>query len=225
MSKFLQAVVWLGIVLSSTAVYSQNAPVLDGSGPKKVLVLGDSLSAAYKLPAERGWVYLLQQRLRDQGAATQVVNASVSGATTAAGLQILPGALATHSPDVVLIELGANDGLQGKPVPYIRKNLQQLITLAQATGAKVVLLGVRLPPNFGARYTEPFFAQYAALAVQNNLTLVPFILKGVAGQSGLMMEDGLHPNAEGQLHVLENVWAELAPILLSAGSEAQKLGN
>ena len=225
MSKLFHTVVLLGLILVSLAVYSQTKVVLDAPPPKKVLVLGDSLSAAYKLPATQGWVHLLQQRLREYDVSTELVNASVSGATTAAGLQILPGALAAHVPDMVIVELGANDGLQGKPVSYIRKNLQQLIEKSQAGGAKVVLLGVRLPPNFGARYAEPFFAQYASLAEQYDAVLVPFMLDGVAGQSAFMMGDGLHPNATGQVRVLENIWEVLAPYLLPASVPGDNVGN
>ncbi|MFL0800666.1 MAG: arylesterase [Agarilytica sp.] len=193
--------------------YSADKPRLDASEYKKILILGDSLSAAYKLAAEEGWVHLLQERLDRDGLPFSVVNASVSGATTAAGLQILPNALSAHEPAFVLIELGANDGLQGKPVPYISRNLSSLITQSQEAGAKVVLLGIQLPPNFGSRYTQPFFAQYAALAKEFGLPLVPFLLEGVAGNADLMMRDGLHPQAKAQSLVFENVWPVLSPLL------------
>lgn len=186
---------------------------MDAQQCKKILVLGDSLSAAYKLPKEQGWVFLLQRRIQREGLAVELVNASVSGATTAAGLQILPQALAQHQPDMVVLELGANDGLQGKPVAYIRQNLERLITLVKQAEAQPVLLGIRLPPNFGARYTEPFFEQYPSLAKQFQITLLPFLLEGVAGDPDLMMEDGLHPSAAGQQRIMENVWAVLAPLL------------
>ncbi len=193
--------------------YSADKPALDAPALKKILILGDSLSAAYKLSAEEGWVHLLQARIDRDKLPFKVVNASVSGATTAAGLQILPNALSVHQPAFVLIELGANDGLQGKPVPYIRRNLTALIKQSQDAGAKVVLVGIQLPPNFGSRYTQPFFEQYAVLAKQFGLPLVPFLLEGVAGNADLMMRDGLHPKAKAQSLVLENVWPILNPLL------------
>lgn len=179
----------------------------------KVLVVGDSLSAAYKLSSSQGWVHLLSERISQQKFVASVVNASVSGATTAAGLQILPAALESHKPSIVVLELGANDGLQGKPVSYITRNLRKLIETSQNSGAKVILVGIRLPPNFGPKYTEPFFEQYAALAEEYQLPLVPFLLGGVAGHPDYMMPDGLHPNAAGQPIVLENVWPLIEPLL------------
>lgn len=178
-----------------------------------ILVLGDSLSAAYKLSAKKGWVYLLQQKLMQEDLAYEVVNASVSGATTAAGLQLLPQALEKHEPKLVILELGANDGLQGKPVSYITENLRQLIRVSQQSGAQVILVGIRVPPNFGKRYTEPFFEQYARLAEEENIALVPFLMDGVAGRDELMMGDGLHPKPAGQSIMLDNVWQTLSPLL------------
>lgn len=201
------------IAVYSSAVYSQNGGELDAVRPKKILVVGDSLSAAYKLPVQQGWVHLLRLRLESENYSYKVINASISGATTAAGLQLVPESLATHRPDIVLLELGANDGLQGKPVSYISKNLDRLITLTKASGAEVVLIGIRLPPNFGSRYTEPFFQQYQTLAQSHGLPLVPFLLEGIAGSARLMMEDGLHPNAEAQAMILENVWPTLRTVL------------
>ncbi|MFL0803782.1 MAG: arylesterase [Agarilytica sp.] len=204
----LSAISWLPVW-----GHSADKPGLDTSGHKKILILGDSLSAAYKLAAEDGWVHLLQARIDRDKLPFKVVNASVSGATTAAGLQMLPSALSAHQPAVVLIELGANDGLQGKPVPYISRNLTTLITQSQDAGAKVVLAGIRLPPNFGSRYTKPFFDQYAILAKQFELPLVPFLLSGVAGNADLMLRDGLHPKAKAQPLVLDNVWPIIEPLL------------
>lgn len=155
----------------------------------------------------------MAERIKNKGWPVSVANASVSGATTEAGLQILPSALSKHKPDWVLLELGANDGLQGKPIPYITAQLERLITKIQASGAKVILLGIQLPPNFGKRYTEPFFNQYPSLAKKHNLPLLPFLLDGVAGNPKFMMTDGLHPSAEGQKHVLENVWKIISPLL------------
>lgn len=176
----------------------------------RILVLGDSLSAAYNIPREAGWVNLLRERLQQLQPSAEVVNGSVSGATTAAGLQVLPRHLEEHSPTLVILELGANDGLQGKPIPYITRNLQRMIDLARSAGADVVLVGVRLPPNYGAGYTEPFFNQFAQLAENYRLAYVPFILEGVAGDASLMQEDGLHPVAAAQPKVLANVWPAVA---------------
>lgn len=170
--------------------------IANAQSTNNVLVLGDSLSAAYGLPPEQGWVAALQKRFAEKD--IQFVNASVSGATTAAGLARLPALLQQHKPEWVVLELGANDGLQGKPIPYIRRNLSTLIEQAQGSGSEVLLLGVRLPPNLGQRYTEPFFEMYAELAAKYQLAYVPFILEGVAGDERLMQDDGLHPNAEGQ---------------------------
>jgi len=178
---------------------------------KIILVVGDSLSSAYNLPEEQGWVHLLSRRLQ-QSASTRgflVVNSSVGGATTAAALQRLPALLKQHSPSLVLLEIGANDGLQGKPVPYITDNLVRLIELSRNSGAQVILIGVQLPPNYGARYTKPFFDQYEMLAQKYQLPLVPFLLEGVAGDNSLMQPDRLHPTAAAQPRVLENVWAIL----------------
>lgn len=175
-------------------------------------MVGDSLSAAYKLSAEQGWVYLLEQELLDAGMNVEFINASVSGMTTAGGLQVMPDALKQHQPQIVVIELGANDGLQGKPVPYITANLERLISLAKAEG-EVVLAGIRLPPNRGKRYVEPFFAQYAQLAEEHETYLVPFLLDGVAGHADKMMDDGLHPNAVGQQTIVQVVKPELTKVL------------
>jgi acyl-CoA thioesterase-1 len=210
---FCALVLCLLAVTASTELYSQSPASLDAPATKKILVVGDSLSAAYKLPSEQGWVHLLTQRLQEEKYPYEVVNAAVSGATTAAGMQIMSESLALYKPEVVILGLGANDGLQGKPVPYITNNLERLIAMAKASTPKVLLLGIRLPPNFGPRYTQPFFQQYFTLAEQHQLAFVPFILDGVAGVSELMQSDGLHPKAQGQPIILDNVWPELKPLL------------
>lgn len=176
-------------------------------------MLGDSLSAAYNIPREAGWVNLLREKIQAILPDATVINASVSGATTAAGLQVLPGHLRHYQPSLVILELGANDGLQGKPVPYITANLKRLIELSQQAGAEVILVGVRLPPNYGAGYTEPFFNQYAKLSEAYQLGYVPFILEGVAGRDEVMQEDGLHPEAKAQPRVLANLWPAVAEAL------------
>lgn len=179
-----------------------------------VLVLGDSLSAAYNLAENQGWVALMQKRLAhlDTSKTWSIVNASVSGETTSGGLSRLPELLDVVQPGWVLLELGANDGLRGLPLPLIRQNLQKLIDLSTQAGAKVVLLGIMLPPNYGPAYTTPFATMYQQLAEKNNLPLVPFLLKDVATNPRLMQKDGLHPTAQGEPIVLDNVWQILAPL-------------
>lgn len=194
----------LGLLLLSSAV-------VDARSSDKVLVLGDSLSAAYGLPPEQGWVAALSRHFADRN--IQFVNASVSGATTAAGLERLPKLLQQHNPDWVVLELGANDGLQGKPIKYIERNLTMLIEQSLSAGSHVVLLGVRLPPNLGRRYTEPFFEMYGDLAEKYQLHYVPFILEGVAGNDKLMQGDGLHPNAAGQKVMTDHLLAPFSDFL------------
>lgn len=189
-----------------------------------VLILGDSLSAAHAIPVEAGWVALLEQRLSQAGRA-RVVNASISGETTAGGLSRLPALLAEHRPDVVAIELGANDGLRGLPIAQIRANLAQLVDLAQAAPARVLLLGIELPVNFGPRYRDQLRAVYADLAQERGTALVPFLLEGVALEPDLILDDGLHPNAAAQPRILDNVWPALAPMLPGAGAAAAPAGR
>lgn len=181
------------------------------AAPRTLLVVGDSLSAAYNLAEEQGWVYLLQQRLQQSKYRSKytIVNSSVSGATSAAALQRLPALLKQYSPSLVILEIGANDGLQGKPVSHITNNLSRLIEMCLQADARVILTGIQLPPNYGARYTQPFFKQYASLAEKYQLPLVPFLLEGVAGNNMLMQPDRLHPTAAAQARVLDNVWAIL----------------
>jgi acyl-CoA thioesterase I len=184
-----------------------------------ILVFGDSISAGYGLPhVEQGWVALLQAKLKKEGYGYEVVNASVSGETTAGGLARLPRALSLHHPGIVILELGGNDGLRALPVAAMRANLSRMAELSAAAGAKVLLLGIRIPPNYGAEYTEQFSTAYADVARQEHTALVPFVLNGVALSPGLMQEDGVHPNEAGQPHLLDNVWPALAPLLKGASA-------
>lgn len=180
---------------------------------QRILVFGDSLSAAYRIPEESGWVALLQRQLTEDGLAHQVINASVSGETTAGGLARLPAMLETHRPDIVILELGGNDGLRGLPVSSIRQNLEQMIGLAQDSGASVLLVGIQIPPNYGPRYTTPFYQQYQELADNHNLPLIPFLLEGIADNSALMQDDGIHPTAEAQPMIVDIVWPMLKEML------------
>jgi acyl-CoA thioesterase-1 len=180
---------------------------------RTVLVLGDSLSAAYGIKPAEGWVALLQKRMRAQGYGHRVVNASVSGETTSGGLQRLPRALQLHKPEIVVIELGANDGLRGLPLAVTRENLSKMVSASKRAGADVLLVGMQMPPNYGARYTAEFAELFRELARGSAIALVPFLLDSVALDDKLMQADGLHPNVSGQPILLDNVWPHLEPLL------------
>lgn len=176
-------------------------------------MVGDSISAAYGIKAEEGWVALLQARLRQQGYGYRVVNASVSGETTSGGLARLPRALKLHQPHVVIIELGGNDGLRGIPLTLTRSNLDAMIRQSRGVGARVLLAGMKLPPNYGARYTSEFERTFADLAREHRTAFVPFMLEDVALDPRLMQADGLHPTADAQPTMLDAVWPALVPLL------------
>jgi acyl-CoA thioesterase-1 len=179
-----------------------------------ILVFGDSISAGYGLPrVEQGWVALLQARLKEQGYGYQVVNASVSGETTEGGLARLPRALKLHQPAIVVLELGGNDGLRALPVAEMHGNLARMAGLAQAAGAMVALVGMRMPPNYGPQYAAQFAQAYTDLARDQKLPLVPFALAGIALSPELMQADDIHPNAAGQPRLLDNIWPALKPLL------------
>jgi len=189
------------------------APQSALASDRTILVLGDSLSAAYGIRPELGWVALLTQRLQAQGYGYRVVNASVSGETTSGGRERLPRALQLHQPAIVILELGANDGLRGLPVKTARENLGQMLQLSRGARAAVLLVGIRIPPNYGPRYTEDFARMFPELANQYHVPLVPFLLDNVALDPARMQEDGLHPNAQGEPVVLETLWPYLKPLL------------
>ncbi|WP_431483935.1 arylesterase [Pseudomonas solani] len=178
-----------------------------------VLVVGDSISAALGLETSQGWVSLLQKRLDDEGFEHRVVNASISGDTSAGGASRLPALLGEHKPELVIIELGGNDGLRGQPPAQLQHNLAGMVEQSQKTGAKVLLLGMRLPPNYGKRYTDAFAQVYQDLASARQVPLVPFFLEGVGGVEGMMQADGIHPAASAQSKLLDNVWPTLKPLL------------
>ncbi|KTT56338.1 esterase [Pseudomonas oryzihabitans] len=180
---------------------------------RTLLVVGDSISAGYGLAEGQGWVRLLERRLQAQRLDYQVVNASISGDTTAGGLARLPRLLAEHRPDVVAIELGGNDGLRGQPLAQFERNLTALVEQAKARGARVLLLGMRLPPNYGPRYTDGFAQVYTDVAKAQQVALVPFLLEGVGGDPGYMQPDGIHPQANAQQRLLDNAWPQLQPLL------------
>jgi len=180
---------------------------------RTILVFGDSLSAAYGLKPEQGWVALLNERLRTQGYGYNVVNASISGETTAGGLQRLPRALELNKPQILVLELGANDALRGLPLTTAKDNLSKMVELGTRAGARVLLVGNRIPPNYGPKYTADFVQMYADLSTQYHTALVPFLLQSVALESSKMQDDGLHPNASGEPAVLDTLWPQLVPLL------------
>lgn len=183
--------------------------------PRVLLVLGDSLSAAYRIAPESGWVALFERRIaeRKPGGRIRVVNASISGETTAGGLARLPALLDAQKPEWVLVELGANDGLRGLPLAETRTHLAAMIDAAQATKAKVLLVGMRLPPNYGPDYTQGFEALFADLAKQKQTAFLPFLLEPVAADDSAFQADRLHPNAGAQPKLRDHVWPALEPLL------------
>jgi acyl-CoA thioesterase-1 len=183
------------------------------AGGKTVLVYGDSLSAAYGIPERRGWVALLEERLKRERPDYSVANASISGETTAGGLARIAGVLERHKPAVVILELGANDGLRGLPVAEMKKNLSSIIQQSQKAGARVLLVGMRLPPNYGEDYTKAFERAYTDLARSHHTALLPFLLEGFGDKAELFQADRIHPIAAAQPDVLKNVWKPLAPLL------------
>jgi len=178
-----------------------------------VLVVGDSLSAGYGVAVDSTWVALLQKRLAAQGYGYRVVNASISGDTTGGARARLPRALELHKPAVVILELGGNDGLRGLPLRQVRENFEFLIERSQAAGAKVVLVGMRMPPNYGAAYADGFHALYGELAKRYGTPLLGFFLEGVALDEKLMQADGIHPTAAAQPRLLDNLWPVLSQVL------------
>ncbi|HRE32577.1 MAG TPA: arylesterase [Candidatus Berkiella sp.] len=178
-----------------------------------ILVMGDSLSAAYQMAPHAGWVSLLENKLKKDFPQVRVINSSIVGDTTAGGLQRLPTQLTKHSPDIVIIELGGNDGLRGLPILSIRANLKKMIELCIAQKAKVLLVGMRLPPNYGPSYTAQFAENYVELSQDYSLPLVPFFLENVALKPELMLQDKIHPTASAQPILLDNLWPTLKPLL------------
>jgi len=183
-----------------------------GKGIPQILVIGDSLSAGFGIDQSISWVSLLQKKLKNSGYHYNVFNASISGETSSGGLTRLPKLLKQH-PQIVIIELGANDGLRGLPIDNITKNLESMIKLSRSYDAKVLLLGMKLPPNYGPAYTTGFHDLYKTLADKHQINLVPFFLSGIASQRNLMQDDNLHPTAEAQPLILENIWPKLLPLI------------
>ncbi|WP_111640610.1 arylesterase [Marinimicrobium alkaliphilum] len=205
MTRYLRLLLCLLIPLSlSLPTWSDDRPV--------ILVMGDSLSASYGIDQEDGWVTLLAARVREDHP-HRVINASVSGETTGGGLARLPALLDNHQPDIVILELGGNDGLRGHPIGGMKRELAAMIEQSQDAGAEVLLVGIQIPPNYGSRYTRQFAETFPALAQEYQIPLVPFLLEGVATVEGMMQDDRIHPTAAGQPIMLEHVWEQLAPML------------
>jgi acyl-CoA thioesterase-1 len=208
------------------AVQAAGEPVqltadMDSTSPV-VLVLGDSLSAAYGLRVDRGWVSLFEQRLRDQGYPHRVRNASISGETTRGALDRLPTALNKHNPSIVIIELGANDGLRGQPLEEMAANLGEIVDLSRRHGASPLLLRMRLPPNYGPAYVGKFVAVYESVGRERNVPLSEFMLEGVSGNPQFIQDDGLHPNEVAQPLILENLWPAIEPLLQESRTAQMK---
>ncbi len=182
-------------------------------------MLGDSISAEYGLPRDSGWVALLRQRCQQQKISLEIINASISGDTTSGGKARLPALLAKHQPSWVIIELGGNDGLRGLPVTETEANLRFMTQAAQQAKAQVLLLGMRMPPNYGRSYTEQFFASYAKVAQQQKAALVPFFMSKIADDITLFQADRIHPNGAAQTILLDNVWPTLLPLIKAVRSK------
>ena len=200
----LKRVLILCLMLCAPAAYSAS---------KTLLVLGDSISAEYGLPRDSGWVSLLQTRLSDDKLPVSVVNASISGETTAGGLTRLPALLQQHKPAVLIIELGGNDGLRGLSLAATQSNLREMIKSADRIGARVLLLGMRVPPNYGPDYSKRFAAMYQGLARERNVKLVPFLFAGLEDTERFFQQDRIHPNQRAQTVMLDNVWPSLRSLL------------
>lgn len=198
------------------------APHIRGAENSAILVIGDSLSAGFGMDLEQSWPRLLQNRLDDNGHRYQVINSSITGDTTQSGLTRLPRLLTKYQPEIVIIELGGNDGLRGIGIPVTTGNLSSMIEQSVQAGAGVILAGIRLPPNYGETYTEQFYAMYTGLRDRYDISLIPFFMDGVALDPELMQDDGIHPNAKAQPLLLENVWSLLKPTLERKGPAAHK---
>lgn len=204
--KYIQCVLFT-LVIGLTSLSSA-----EETSTANILVVGDSLSSAYGIDIKQGWVHLLQQRL-DLKHHFRVINASITGDTTQGGLKRLPSLLQEYSPVLVIIELGGNDGLRGYPLTKMRENITQMIELSRTNNAKVLLLGIRIPPNYGRRYSEGFFNSYANIAAETQTALVPIFMAGVDENLDAMQSDGIHPNASAQPQLLENVWPHLYELI------------
>jgi len=201
----------LGAVSSTTNKTASNERLV-------ILVLGDSLSAEYGLQRGQGWVQLLANRLQQNGSNYTVVNASISGETTSGGRSRLPALLKQHRPSIVIIELGGNDGLRGLPIARMQDNLSAMVRASQAAGARVLMAGIRIPPNYGREYTERFYGAFDAVAKQHHTALVPFLLEGFSDSADFFQADRIHPSAQAQARILQTVWPVLQSMIVADAS-------
>jgi acyl-CoA thioesterase-1 len=209
----LISVVCLVFGFSSVSVAETEKNFHPQTRPPTIVVFGDSLSAAFGINQDQGWVQLLQERLSTRYYQANVINASISGETTQGGLSRIAHVLDTHDPDIVLLELGGNDGLRGLPLALMKDNLDRIIQTIKSHNSKILLLGIHLPPNYGRFYTEQFDQTYQELANKHDVPLLPFLLDGIATNRELMQDDGIHPKANAQKQILENVWPYLKPMI------------
>ena len=197
----------------TTIVHTPHATTSQTTGKKTVLVIGDSLSAEYGLQRGTGWVELIAQRLQERHPEYQIQNSSISGDTPRGGVSRLPDALDTYKPSIVILELGANDALRGLPLEATRENLNHMINMVHQTGARVLLVGMQIPPNYGRTYTRQFQQLFPDLAQETGSALVPFLLEGIAADLGFFQSDTIHPNEKAQPVLADTVWSALAPML------------
>ncbi len=180
---------------------------------RSLLIYGDSLSAAYGMAEDDGWVALLDQKIQQENRRYRVVNGSVSGETSTGGLERLPSMLRSYNPDIVVLELGGNDGLRGLPLNLLKNNLKRMVALIRESGAETLLSGIQIPPNYGPRYATPFYELFYQIAEEDKVAFIPFLIDGIPQQPELMQDDGIHPKPEAQPIILENVWTYLLPML------------
>ncbi|MBA3581897.1 MAG: arylesterase [Gammaproteobacteria bacterium] len=208
---------WQNILIGIVGLWCGLCTIAQAAEPltpsKKILIVGDSLGASYGVATESSWANLLSNRLAQQSPAYSVINASISGDTSSSARSRLPALLAQHQPNIVIIELGGNDGLRGLPVEMIERNLSNMVETTQASNAKVLLLGITLPKNYGTAYIHQFDKMYHKLAKNYHVSVLPFLLKDIAGHAGMMQNDGIHPTAAAQPKILENIWPLLKPLL------------
>lgn len=200
------------ILLAVSVCFPTNAIGADNN-LTPILVFGDSLSAAYGIEEEDGWVNLLGQRVKEENRPYRIVNGSVSGETTTGGVERLPGMLSAYRPKIVILELGGNDGLRGLPLAILRDNLVKMIDLVHESGSEILLAGIQIPPNYGPRYTLPFSELFYEIAEEKQIGFIPFLIEGIPQRPELMQDDGIHPKAEAQSMILDNVWPYLLPLI------------
>jgi acyl-CoA thioesterase-1 len=215
MKTFLITLSILLLSTSSSIAYSSTGTAISPAESTTIMVYGDSLSAGYGLPQKTGWVSMLKTQLKKQQAVYQIINASISGETTLGGLNRIEQALKRHHPNIVIVELGANDGLRGLPIKSIHDNLEAIVKACKQNKASILLVGMRLPPNYGTAYTKKFSAIYQQIAKRHELRLVPFLLAGFGDKPEYFQEDKLHPNKNAQEKILNTVWKVLHKMIVS----------